>query len=130
MARVSQRLEDATHALDRLEEAAYLEHPSDLERDGAIQRFEFTVEAFWKAIQAYLLDQEGVECGSPKHCVRALGESGYASAIEVSALLAMVDDRNLSSHTYREKLAREIFSRVASHQQQMAAVLKRLHPSG
>ena len=128
MERMSQRLQEAAQALQRLEEAACLKNPSELERDGAIQRFEFTAEAFWKAVQAYLLKQEGVECGSPKGCMRALGETGYANAEEVTSLLAMVDDRNLTAHTYREQLAVEIFAHLEGHQARMAAVLKRLRP--
>lgn len=127
MAHLSQRLQEAGEALARLQDAASLASPSELERDGAIQRFEFTVEAFWKAVRTYLLEQEGLECGSPKGCLRALGEAGYADAEEVVGLLAMVDDRNLTSHTYREKLAQEIFSRLEGHHGLMAGVLERLN---
>jgi hypothetical protein len=39
-------------------------------RDAAIQRFEFTVEAVWKALKLYLQDQEGVMANSPKAVFR------------------------------------------------------------
>lgn len=53
-------------ALRRLEEA--LAKPEDaIVRDASIQRFEFTFEMAWKAIQRYAL-AEGVECVSPRDC--------------------------------------------------------------
>lgn len=38
----------------------------------------------------------------------------------------MIDDRNLTSHTYREEIAEEIFSRLGNHIEAMEDVLKKL----
>ena len=40
-------------------------------RDAAIQRFEYSFEAVWKAAQRFLREREGVEAASPKAVVRA-----------------------------------------------------------
>ena len=48
MERLKQRLEIAWQALMTLEELSVLKQPSAIERDAAIQRFEYTVEASWK----------------------------------------------------------------------------------
>ena len=49
MERLTRRLHDAESALARLGEVLAIEAPTDVERDAAIQRFEFTFEAVWKA---------------------------------------------------------------------------------
>lgn len=60
MGRVLERIQVAEKALATLKELAFLEDPSPVERDAAIQRFEYTFEAFWKALQAYLREKEGL----------------------------------------------------------------------
>ena len=55
-------------ALGRLEEA--LAVPEDpIVRDACIQRFEFTFEMAWKALQAHARAQ-GLACASPRDCWR------------------------------------------------------------
>ena len=45
---------------------------SDLNRDAAIQRFEFTFELFWKSVKIYLKEKEKIECVSPRSCFREI----------------------------------------------------------
>lgn len=80
--------------------------PSRVERDAAIQRFEYTFEAGWRAAQRYLLVIEGLTVGSPKGCVRASRE--VVSDEQAIVALEMVDDRNLTVHTYNEAVAQRI----------------------
>jgi len=112
---MTQRLERASAALEKLEEALRIRGPSTLERDGAIQRFEFSFEAFWKAAQIWLEAHEGLRCSSPRSCIRSLGQTGVLNATETTAALAMTDDRNLTVHTYHEETAQEIFQRLPAH---------------
>ena len=109
---VTARLKSAETALPSLEEALEVANPSQLERDGAIQRFEFTFEAFWKAARAWLEHHEGIPCASPRGCIRALGQAGLLDPAETTAALAMIDDRNLTVHTYHEETAQAIFARL------------------
>ena len=44
-------LEKLTKANERLREALALKSPTQLERDGIIQRFEFTFELAWKTMK-------------------------------------------------------------------------------
>ena len=60
MERLNERLVIARRALSTLQELLGLEAPSRVERDAAIQRFEYTCEAVWKAAQRYLQDVEGI----------------------------------------------------------------------
>jgi hypothetical protein len=76
--RVTERLAVAVRALERLEDAAGPPAADPLRRDAAIQRFEFTFEATWKAAQQYLREAEGLDTGSPKAAVRACGRVWHA----------------------------------------------------
>jgi hypothetical protein len=51
-------------------------------RDAAIQRFEYTFEATWKAAQIYLRQVEGLEVGSPKGVLRLSLQVGVLDASE------------------------------------------------
>jgi len=52
-------------------EVMEIREPSSIERDAAIQRFEFTFEAVWKAVKSVLFEREGIDVGSPKAVIRA-----------------------------------------------------------
>ena len=115
MERLKQRLAAARTALATLNELVSKSARSKVERDAAIQRFEYTFEATWKAAQLYLREVEGLEVGSPKRAARAGLQVGLFDAARARQLLAMVDDRNLTVHTYNEQLAEEINSRLSDH---------------
>ena len=115
MDRSRERLSIAARALASLRELAVLAQPTAVERDAAIQRFEYSFEATWKAAQRFLHAFEGVDAGSPKACVRAAREAGLLTDGDAAAALGMTDDRNLTAHTYNESLAALIFSRLADH---------------
>ena len=126
---LSKKLIDFSNALKRLEEA----HDKAFEarggenysffRDSTIQRFEFTLEIAWKSVKSFLLEHEGVECRSPKGCMREFSATGYIDADETVRLLQMIDDRNLASHTYHENIAEEIFKNIQSYQE----ILKKIY---
>lgn len=91
--------------------SALAEQESELERDGCIQRFEFCVDLMWKTLKTFLSIRHGIVCNSPKSCVR---EAFGAEVIpEDNPLwLKMLDMRNLTVHTYKEQLAKEIFDQL------------------
>ena len=94
-------------ALNRLEEAVKIAK-DDLDKDGVIQRFEFTIEMLWKALKAVLLYQ-GIECYSPRSCIK---EAFRANLIEDDEIvLDMLEDK-FSSHVYNENKSEEIFDRI------------------
>lgn len=125
MDRLKQRIEIARRALATLDELAGQE-ASKIVRDAAIQRFEYSFEATWKATQAVLLDRYGVQAGSPKPAIRACFENDLLTEDETRTALAMVDHRNLTSHTYNEMLADEIFAALPAYRQVMRTWLERL----
>lgn len=117
------RLDQFARALRRLEEA--LELPKDpIIQDACIQRFEFTFETAWKAIQEDAL-REGVDCMSPRDCLRVAFRLGVLSEDE-PRWLKMVEDRNRTSHTYDEEVAAEIYESLSTYSLLFAALLVKL----
>lgn len=115
MDRLRERLTIAARALATLRELARLGDPPTVERDAAIKRFEYSVEATWKAAQQYLRVVEGIDVGSPKAAVRAAREAGLLSEAEAAQALTATDDRNLAAHPYNERLAKTLFARLSGH---------------
>jgi nucleotidyltransferase substrate binding protein (TIGR01987 family) len=126
---LEKKLANFQNALQRLQEAynKTVAHQKDDEytfyRDSTIQRFEFTLEIAWKSIKNYLLVQDGIECRSPKACMREFFSAGHISDRSTQKLLMMVDDRNLSTHTYHESVADEIFSHIGDYISLLKSIL-------
>jgi len=100
--------ENFSKALKKLEEAVN-EAQTELEIDGAIQRFEFTFEQAWKSLKAFLED-EGIICRSPKSCLKEAYAAGFIDNEQV--WLKMLTDRNKSVHMYDMETSREIFENI------------------
>ena len=113
MSKLAVKLSNFKNALQRLKEAAIeLEqiNASDVVRDGLIQRFEFTYELAWKTTKEYLEDIGIVDKLSPKAVIK----EAYAQKIIVNEQnwLLMLQDRNMTSHVYKEEMAQEIAERI------------------
>ena len=100
-----ERMEKAGDALARLHEVVIRDDLSDLERDGLIQRFEFCFEILWKCAKDYLREVEGIDAASPKNVIRMSRNVGLLTDEETEQALAMVNDRNSTSHMYDENMA-------------------------
>ena len=119
------KITDARKAFETLQEV--LNEPySKIARDAAIQRFEYTVEVMWKCLQLFLREREGIECYSPKTCLREAGSVGLIDEDETIKALEMIDDRNLTSHTYHEELAETIYRRLNTHAKIMGKLLEQM----
>ncbi|MCP4652490.1 MAG: nucleotidyltransferase [Candidatus Omnitrophica bacterium] len=95
-------------AFDRLKEGA-ASAEEELQRDGVIQRFEFTFELLWKTLKIFMR-QRGLESNTPKDALREAFRLGWLSQEVV--FLNMLEDRNKTSHIYESKVAKEIFERI------------------
>ncbi len=96
-------------AVSRLDEV--LAQPkTEIIRDSAIQRFEFSLDLSWKAIKARLEEEKGVICTSPKDCFKEAYHQGFIDYDQ--AWLDLVDARNQTVHTYNEEIAEEIFAKL------------------
>lgn len=122
---LKKKITDAAKAFNTFQEVLH-EPYSKISRDAAIQRFEYTVEAVWKCLQLFLREREGLECYSPKACFREAGGAGLLNEDETMKALEMIDDRNLTSHTYQEHLADNIFKRLNAHAKIMGKLLEQM----
>ncbi|MCC8371288.1 MAG: HI0074 family nucleotidyltransferase substrate-binding subunit [Rickettsia endosymbiont of Pseudomimeciton antennatum] len=100
-------------ALISLEDIAFkpvLEDRSNI--DASIQRFEFTIELFWKLLRV-ILQSKGVEVQYPKDVLREAFK-GHLIDHE-QEWLKMLLDRNITSHTYDQQLADKIYNNIKSY---------------
>jgi len=124
MERLKLKYDDALKSLRTLEEI--LKEPfSIIIRDATIQRFEYTFEALWKFLREYLKEYEGIISNSPKSCFRDIFSLGILSEEETVKCLEMTDDRNDTSHTYKEEVAQIIYSKIQGYCALMKNLLER-----
>lgn len=111
------------NALKTLESALKTDNPSDLERDGIIQRFEYCVELSWKTAKKKL-DQNSIETDSPREVYRQIAKLGWIK--DASIWFEFLNARNKTSHMYREEIAKEIFAVVPGFLIEAQQLLKKL----
>ena len=115
MGRLTERLDVALRALGTLDELARKSSLTAVERDALLQRFEYSLEAVWKAAQRFLSEVEGIDVGSPNAAIRASLRVDLLDEQQARDALVMVQDRNLTVHTYDERLANDIAGRIPGH---------------
>lgn len=109
--RFIERQTEVREAAARLSEAV-TQPDNGLIRDATIQRFEFTFETVWKTLKLYL-EHQGHECSGPRPTLKKAFAAGLIpSAEEADVWMAMLDDRNLTSHAYDESLAARIYQNI------------------
>jgi nucleotidyltransferase substrate binding protein (TIGR01987 family) len=111
MKRLEQIQQDFIRALAALEEADR-QAKTDLEIDGAIQRFEFTFELYWKLLKVYL-EGEGVIVRTPRESLKEAFRLGIIE--DESVGLQMLEDRNSTVHLYDKNLSRSIFENARNN---------------
>lgn len=114
MKRWEERITDLSNALERLNEAIEDSKTYKLEtlKDSVIQRFEFSLELSWKALKNYLNDQGVLEATTPKQTVKEAFAKGIIENAEI--WMDMINDRNLTSHTYNQTDANAIYENIVS----------------
>ena len=95
--RWQQRFKNFESAFNRFKEALAKEDLSELERNGLVKRFEFTIEMGWKTMKDFL-EEEGFTVNSPKGTFRQAFESGYLK--DAQPLIDALEVRNKLSHDY------------------------------
>ncbi len=93
-----QRFRNFERAFFRLKGAMELAKPTELERDGMVQRFEFTIDLSWKVLKDFLEDKGFAFKPSPKDTYREAQQGGYIDYAQ--ALIDGLDIRNTLSHDY------------------------------
>lgn len=110
--KVKQSLQNLENALQRLKEALSQDHKDALQIDGTIQRFEFTVELFWKTLKR-MLEQEGNNTSTPKDALKNAYRIGWLDNEDI--WLQMLRDRNETSHIYDQNKAQQIYQNIKTY---------------
>ncbi len=109
--RWKQRFSHYKKAFALLEQTMTIEAPSDAERAGLIQFFEMCLELAWKVLKDYL-EEEGFRVASPREAVKQAFQAGLISDGHV--WMEALKDRNLTVHTYEEKIALAVEEKIRS----------------
>jgi len=105
---------------------AIIKSPSDIERDGAIQRFEYNFELAWKTLKA-VLEYLGVEDSkSPRKALQSALINGYINVDDEWIWIKMLEDRNRTAHTYNEQTAEDLYAEFPVYYKKMEEVLSKL----
>ncbi len=96
--RWKQRFQNFEQAYYRLKEAMEMEELNELERNGLIQRFEFTLDLSWKVMKDFLEEKGFSFKSSPKDTLRLAQENGFINYAQ--ELIDGLDIRNELSHDY------------------------------
>lgn len=100
------------NALDRLNEAIEIGKTeiNSILCDATIQRFEFVIELAWKLMKEYLENENLVGFNTPRMVVKEIYKIGLINNGEI--WLDMLNDRNLTSQTYDEETAKQIYLNI------------------
>lgn len=96
--RWKQRFQNFEKAFMRLKEAVEMEELTELERNGLIKRFEFTIDLSWKVLKDFLQEKGFAFKPSPKDTLRLAQQSDYIHYAQ--ELIDGLDIRNELSHEY------------------------------
>jgi nucleotidyltransferase substrate binding protein (TIGR01987 family) len=107
---ITERIIRFRSTIERLREPIVVLPQSDMIRDSALKRFEFTYEVCWKTLKAIIV-HEGVE--DPK-----FPRATFVAALKFGQLttdepwLSMVEDRNVLVHAYYEEFALRVHGKI------------------
>ena len=113
--RWKQRLANYRRAFQQLSAAVDLADTrplSELERQGLIQAFEFTHELAWSVMKDYFAYQGNTAITGSRDAAREAFNKGLVEDGE--AWTEMIQSRTQTAHTYNERVAVEIATRITS----------------
>ena len=96
-------------ALKALEQACESEIKEDRDVSGIIHEFVVTFEVCWKFLKAYL-ESEGHETSTARSVFKTAYQLGIID--NENAWLEMIENRNLSVHTYNKALASDMVDKI------------------
>jgi len=94
--------------------------------NGRIQKFEYSVELFWKYLRSCLM-AEGLDVpNSPRGAIKAGLDRGFVLEAEYQPALDLIADRNTCSHIYKQSLIPGVLAPLPAHARLMQAIFSRL----
>ena len=107
------RLKTLRDAYNRLKETLAMNpEETDIVIDATIQRFEFTFELAWKTIKKFAETLGAGECNSGRNCIKLAYRLGWIE--DEGMWLSLLEARNLTSHTYNQEIALNVYEMIKS----------------
>jgi len=103
--RWKQRFQNFERAYLLLKRSLDIHAPSEIERGGIIQFYEIAFELSWKLMKDFL-ENIGIDSQGPKGVIKNAFRENLIS--DGHAWIDALEDRNLTVHTYDEKIAKEV----------------------
>lgn len=104
--RWKQRFTNFSKAMNHLENALQIPNPDMVQKAGIIQFFEMSFELAWNMVKDYLEEQGFVDIKSPRSAIKKAFEMNILE--NGHAWMDLLQDRNLTAHTYDEQKATEM----------------------
>jgi nucleotidyltransferase substrate binding protein (TIGR01987 family) len=115
-----QRFANFENTYLKFKEAILIDELNDLEKDGLVQRFEYSIELSWKLLKDYLVSEGFSFTPTPKETIREAFRAGIVNDGQV--LIDAIELRNSLSHDYSgekfyasETLIRNTYFPVIEH---------------
>ncbi|MBI2602774.1 MAG: nucleotidyltransferase substrate binding protein [Deltaproteobacteria bacterium] len=106
MVSIPLNLSQLKRALESLKKS--IDQPKDeFTRDSTIQRFEYSFELSWKTLKRYFSLNQGLDESNVKNLFREAGKQKLIDSID--SWFEYLRARNLTSHTYNENTAEEVY---------------------
>jgi nucleotidyltransferase substrate binding protein (TIGR01987 family) len=105
-AKLQLQLEQLSKAVATLVEALGME-PTQINKDGTIQRFEYTFELCWKTMQSAAKSSGLLDVNSPRESIRVAAQLNLIENVEI--WLDFLDARNQASHVYDQATADSVY---------------------
>lgn len=107
-------------------EKALAQAKDEFSRDSVIQCFEYTYELCWKSLKRYFFINAQLEESNVKNLFREAARQGLIDDLE--AWFGFHKARNLTSHTYNEDTAEEVYAAARKFAAHARALLAKLEP--
>ena len=98
------------NAFIKLEQFIETDNNSEKDRAAIIHAFEYTFELWWKSLQKYIETIGTMEQYGPSSSIKTAIQ--YKVLEDEYEWMDMLRDRNLTSHTYKEDIAKDIYERI------------------
>jgi nucleotidyltransferase substrate binding protein (TIGR01987 family) len=108
MTKLQAQYSDLKKALKKLEQAL-AQKETEMNRDASIQRFEFTFEMSWKLMQS-IAKNNNINLYGVKSVIREAAKLNLIT--EPLIWFEFLEKRNLTAHTYKKELAKEIYQAI------------------
>lgn len=108
--RWKQRFQNFEKSITLLTGALAVESPDIYQRAGTIQFFETSYELAWKLMKDYLEAEGFTDVKSPRAVIKTAFQSDLIQ--EGQAWMELLNDRNLTAHTYDEKTADNVSRKI------------------